>query len=804
MAYLLQPDDTVAGNTVADVGANAPADGSTAAPNAGAAAQAAAPSAPAQNQPEKTSTSGNFVDLSKYLDANQGQSMQMGQNVAGLVTSAADKATNDINTAKTAVGGQITAGTDVFNPDFYNQVIANPVNLNAADTAAVAKQISGSYTGPTSSTSTGAFTPADQSIVQATQEANLVNSTGGQKELINQLPTATPYAQGTTSLDSYLLSNTEGALAPVKAASTAAAPLAANETQAEADLTAQIQAAKDASTAAGQQGIDTLTGAATGVQNQILSEVSVAQATASAKQAAIQAALTQVQTGYVTPLPDLLATMGVTQDVWDQLVAEQAQAVGLGSNGVNLNAYLTNQNVANVYTPNTVATQDEAARYQALMTLAGQQGNFINPNQLSAPGSISSLNTQQAMADLNAQIQASQASQAAALRAQGYSVAQANQIIANGAAQQKAAQAAATQSLLSNVNNLGSAANYAYKIYNALKPQAPAPVETGVPTMNPGEIAPNTPVTPSTFDAPINPADVPDYVPVDSPAVDAINQGLLDPSNTALVDGLNSGTVEAVNGTLIDTTTGSAIDVAASSTAGEVVPMYTQYASLADAPGLSALDGVIYDSATGAVVDATTAEAIASGAAYVDLGTGAIIDVASGLAVDEAATLAAGALVDVGAGLAVDAGIGLATDALITGAAVDAGIGLGEVAAVAAYSIVCYELVKTGQMPMELAVISSDFSKNMNPAIIKGYHHMCPWFLKMMRTKPWAHAIIKYLSVKRCLELDKGDFAGKIVRIVFEPLAYIIGKTWGRNAPLKVNMNKSIAEGRLVLPEEKE
>lgn len=102
-------------------------------------------------------------------------------------------------------------------------------------------------------------------------------------------------------------------------------------------------------------------------------------------------------------------------------------------------------------------------------------------------------------------------------------------------------------------------------------------------------------------------------------------------------------------------------------------------------------------------------------------------------------------------------------------------------------SIVCYELVRTGEMSKHLADVSAAYSINLPRAVVRGYHGMCPLLLRLMRKYSTFRSFMRTMAVARSLELVKGNKLGLVVRMIFEPACWILGHTVYRKAQLKLN-----------------
>lgn len=177
-------------------------------------------------------------------------------------------------------------------------------------------------------------------------------------------------------------------------------------------------------------------------------------------------------------------------------------------------------------------------------------------------------------------------------------------------------------------------------------------------------------------------------------------------------------------------------------------------------------------------------------------GIGAGIDTGAASALID--TGGAEAAVNVGAGAAlVDGGAAVAGDYLAADAAAtvagEAGISEAVLAAAAASSVVCYELVRTSGMSQELAKVSSDFAPRLPSAVLRGYHWMCPLLLKLMRKYPLFYKFMQKTATARSSELQSSNFFGKIVRLIGEPICFLLGHTFASKAPTVINIPEMLS-----------
>lgn len=213
------------GGTSGNVGgAPAPGGGVAAVPNAGV-------QPPVQN-------------LQDYLTANQPQAVAMGQQIAGNLTTGANKVTGDIGSDLAAVDQRVQASNTAPDSALVTRAATDPANFvtNPNDLAAFLAQENANYTGPTSIESTPEWQALTTEVQNAQQNAPDVTKPGGFLQLAAGQET-NPTA-GMTNLDAALLQETPGAAAPIIAASQPYAALPGQQTTAATAENAAIAAAK--------------------------------------------------------------------------------------------------------------------------------------------------------------------------------------------------------------------------------------------------------------------------------------------------------------------------------------------------------------------------------------------------------------------------------------------------------------------------------------------------------------------------------------------------------------------------------
>lgn len=176
------------------------------------AAASGTPSKPGQN-PSASQGSG-FVNLDKYMNANQG---------GGFGDQFTGKIQGDVDTAKQAQDKGAADFTDASNKgatkwgdvsDAATGLVQNAGDKTTADDAAKIKGWSGAtYQGPTGFQDTAAGTQAQGATQKAAQEGQALQKEGGRFALLDQFYGRPQYTQGQKSLDNLLIQNAPGVAA---------------------------------------------------------------------------------------------------------------------------------------------------------------------------------------------------------------------------------------------------------------------------------------------------------------------------------------------------------------------------------------------------------------------------------------------------------------------------------------------------------------------------------------------------------------------------------------------------------------
>lgn len=323
--------------------------------SSGTAASSAAPTGSG-----KPTSSGSWVNLNSYLDANKDQGAQVGQTIAGTVEDLGNKAQTSIDTLGTNFNAAVQNNSVKQDQDAVNNAISGAQGLKAGQSLddntfnAFQAQKNATYGGPTDVTGFDGYTDAQKNVNTASTAVGQTGSEAGRNVLLqNQYKNSSVngYNQGENNLDQLLLENSPGAQEALH-------PLQSKW----ANLSNALGTTVSTGNAAAQ----------TGAQSTAQTAQSAAKAAADA-QAAYEASLNQTTQDQWAKTQELI-NQYKGQPLANNMTPEQLAASGLT---LGQKVYNTNlQNYVNQSTPTaaTNANLDQYAQDAALSKLAGVNG----------------------------------------------------------------------------------------------------------------------------------------------------------------------------------------------------------------------------------------------------------------------------------------------------------------------------------------------------------------------------------------------------------------------------------------------
>lgn len=116
--------------------------------------------------------------------------------------------------------------------------------------------------------------------------------------------------------------------------------------------------------------------------------------------------------------------------------------------------------------------------------------------------------------------------------------------------------------------------------------------------------------------------------------------------------------------------------------------------------------------------------------------------------------------------------------------------------------VICTHFYRKGMMSRQVWRADMEYTFNyLSPATVRGYQYWAIPYVRLMRRSPLAEKIMYPLMMARAEELaykmgvlEKGNWAGKLVRLVFEPICFTIGlfvgeQNWKSLWDIKINRN---------------
>ena len=97
--------------------------------------------------------------------------------------------------------------------------------------------------------------------------------------------------------------------------------------------------------------------------------------------------------------------------------------------------------------------------------------------------------------------------------------------------------------------------------------------------------------------------------------------------------------------------------------------------------------------------------------------------------------------------------------------------------------VICTHFYRKGMMPRDVWRADMEYTFNyLSPATVRGYQYWAIPYVRLMRKSPLAEKIMYPLMMSRAEELaykmgvlEKSNWSGKLVRLVFEPICFAIG-----------------------------
>lgn len=172
----------------------------TLSPGAGGGGQGPMGPQGAAGAPDK---SGNFVGITKYLNANKPQAAKLGDQAAGVIDTSANQARDSVNTLNQEADEKIK-GTGSLGADILGRIKTGAETLSDQERDVAKKTAAAQYTGPKAVTDLSNYQGAQKATQTATQNIQNSGTEEGRMGLISQI-NSKPRTQGMNVFDNALL-----------------------------------------------------------------------------------------------------------------------------------------------------------------------------------------------------------------------------------------------------------------------------------------------------------------------------------------------------------------------------------------------------------------------------------------------------------------------------------------------------------------------------------------------------------------------------------------------------------------------
>lgn len=185
--------------------------------------QSSAGAAPAASG--KPTSSGSWVNLNSYLDANKDQGTDVGNTIAGSVDTLANTAQDSVNNLGSGFNQAVAQNTVNADSNAVQGAISGAQNLKDGQAldpdslAAFNAQKNATYSGPTDVTAFAGYGDTNNAVNNANTAVQQTGSEAGRNTLLQnqyQNSSANGYNQGENNLDQLLLENSPGAQAALQ------------------------------------------------------------------------------------------------------------------------------------------------------------------------------------------------------------------------------------------------------------------------------------------------------------------------------------------------------------------------------------------------------------------------------------------------------------------------------------------------------------------------------------------------------------------------------------------------------------
>lgn len=340
-----------------------------------------------------------FVGIKQYLDANKNQSQQLGQNVAGVVNQAGQDARGAVAQSQKQFNDEVSRNVVGLDNDLINRARQDVTSVakSSADKTNFQKMRDAEYRGPTDLKTSQFYQPAQQALTKAQQFAQNTENEQGQRSLVNEVQkkgTGKIAGSGVTNFDQMLLG---GAREQLEAARKAQSDLPEVATKAQAEAAANVQKAKDQTSATRKAIQDTFGYEGSVGQKQLEAQLAERAKQEQTKSNSLFSRLKQkLQTGAPISNEDL-GYLGLSRQELDQ-ISDQAGSIARQKQGgsasfagdpvYDLGQFVQARDPSQSITAQNVASSEDYARYQALNDLMGTSNSFLSNPSLAGTANL--------------------------------------------------------------------------------------------------------------------------------------------------------------------------------------------------------------------------------------------------------------------------------------------------------------------------------------------------------------------------------------------------------------------------------
>lgn len=331
--------------------------------------------------PANPNAGGQFATLNTYLNANQGQAAPLANKITGQIGQQYNSLDQANQGVLQGIQGQVTnaPGYTASDNALIAQESAAPVSFanDQGNVAKFQKQLTDTYSGPTAAENDTGYQGQQAAVNNAIAQGQANTTTEAGRQNLIQQNSAVP-TQGVAALNSAILSKDPTYLGQVESAYKPFQNLVTGLSTGAQGIDKTIASEQADAANAVSNSTGAISGQITGLNSAVNNQLTTAQQTAATNNAAVKDALT---TG--TASPAALSALGLSQDQWNTLTADQKAAAtsqyvqtqdqkfgaNSGTANIDLNQFNTQADPNAVFNAANVATPEQYQQAGAFQTL---------------------------------------------------------------------------------------------------------------------------------------------------------------------------------------------------------------------------------------------------------------------------------------------------------------------------------------------------------------------------------------------------------------------------------------------------